>query len=198
MNEHKSELSQQCSISLPSWIESWVATQEYDFSNDEEAMAFTISLAVENVRRGSGGPFGAAVVDSVSGELVSVGVNLVTGSGLSIAHAEMVAISLAQHRLGHWNLADDRNLCLVTSCEPCSMCFGAVPWSGVQRMICGARKSDAESAGFDEGDKPSNWVQSLRDRNIKVELDVLQARAADVFEVYRRHGGEIYNAGPEE
>jgi tRNA(Arg) A34 adenosine deaminase TadA len=198
MDDQKTVLSHQCIILLPEWVEGWIASRGQYFPGDEEAMAFVISLAAENIRQGSGGPFGAAVVDSASGELISVGVNLVTSAGLSIAHAEMVAISLAQHRLGHWNLADGRNLSLVTSCEPCAMCFGAVPWSGVQRLICGARKSDAETAGFDEGDKPSDWAQCLRERHIEVEVDVLQSRAADVFEIYRQHGGEIYNAGPDE
>lgn len=191
-------LSHQCRISLPEWAGTWLPKQNTVFASDEDAMAFVIDLATENVKQGTGGPFGAAVVDHATGDLVSVGVNLVTGSGLSMAHAEMVAISLAQDRLGNWDLSDGRLLGLVTTCEPCAMCFGAVPWSGVRRLLCGARKSDAEAAGFDEGEKPANWVQSLEERNIEVQLDVLQADAARIFDIYRRHGGEIYNAGGDE
>ena len=50
---------------------------------------------------------------------------------------------------------------LVTSCEPCSMCLGAITWSGIRGLACGARGSDAESIGFDEGPKPENWETAL-------------------------------------
>ena len=188
-------LSQQCKFELPSWVENWAAGRSSDIFGDEEGMAFAISLATENVHQGSGGPFGAAVVDPFSGEVISVGVNLVMESGLSIAHAEMVALSLAQHRLGEWDLSQKGRLSLVTTCEPCAMCFGAVPWSGVRKLVCGARKSDAEAAGFDEGEKPGNWVQSLRERSIEVELDVLRSEAAEIFKLYLAADGEIYNSG---
>ena len=80
---------------------------------------------------------------------------------LSLAHAEMVAVSLAQSAIGNWNLGSTGDAQLVTSCEPCAMCFGAVPWSGVSSIIWGASKEDAEERGFDEGDKPvTGWNPS--------------------------------------
>jgi len=189
-------ISHECSIRLPAWVESWTQDHLADFSGSEAGMAFAIALATENVHQGTGGPFGAAVINSKNGALISVGTNLVTSSGLSLAHAEMVAISLAQHRLGSWNLNHEGSLTLVTTCEPCAMCFGAVPWSGVRKLVCGAHKSDAEAAGFDEGDKPLDWIHSLRDRGIEVETGVLHAQAAAIFEHYQNAGGEIYNADP--
>ena len=62
-------------------------------------------------------------------------------------------------------------------------------------MICGARKKDAEAAGFDEGDKPDDWVRSLQRRGIVVQSSVLRADAAAVLARYRDTGGAIYNAG---
>jgi hypothetical protein len=38
--------------------------------------------------------------------------------------------------------------------------FGAIPWSGVQRVIAGARDSDARSIGFDEGPEMKNLPAS--------------------------------------
>ena len=160
-------------------------------------MAFVIALSDQSVIRNSGGPFAAAIFDA-SNRLVSAGINLVTTSGLSMAHAEMVAISLAQGALGDWNLARSGGMRLYTSCEPCAMCFGAVPWSGVTAIYCGASKQDAEDAGFDEGDKPGNWIESLRSRGIAVETGLLAERAARVFRRYREAGGVIYNAGSDD
>lgn len=74
------------------------------------------------------------------------------------------------------------------------MCFGAVPWSGVKSLVCGARKKDAEAAGFDEGDKPDHWVRSLQRRGIVVQCSVLRSEAAAVLANYSDGGGAIYNA----
>ena len=49
---------------------------------------------------GSGGPFGALVCDDATGEVIGVGVNLVESTGLSSAHAEWVAWSMAQSHMG--------------------------------------------------------------------------------------------------
>ena len=75
------------------------------------------------------------------------------------------------------------------------MCFGAVPWSGVSSMICGARKADAEAAGFDEGDKPADWAETLWRRGITVQLNVLRSDAAKVLSDYAAGGGAIYHPG---
>lgn len=189
------QISHHCEISLPDWVKSWVEHHEGRVSGHEEAMDLAIELASESVRRRTGGPFGAVVVDESTGTLVSVGVNRVTETRLSIAHAELVAVSLAQDRLGEWNLSGIGDFTLVTTCEPCAMCFGAIPWSGVRTLVCGARKTDAEAAGFDEGERPGDWVQALADRGIRVERDVLRREAAAIFDLYLEMGGEIYNPG---
>jgi tRNA(Arg) A34 adenosine deaminase TadA len=183
------------SIELPEWVLPWLSKRQDDLASEPARMGLVIALARENVRTGSGGPFAAAVFNSADNSLVAVGVNLVTDSGLSMAHAEMLALSLAQRALGDWDLANRGELSLVTSCEPCAMCFGAVPWSGVRSLVCGARKEDAEAAGFDEGDKSGDWADSLRARGIEVQQNVMRAEAAAVFDFYREQGGVIYNPG---
>ncbi len=190
------KLTTACNFELPGWVAPFLETWEASLASDEACMRLAIALAAENVRHGSGGPFGAAVVEEKSGRLVSVGVNLVTRSHLSVAHAEIIALSMAQKEFGNWNLAREGRLSLLSTCEPCAMCFGAVPWSGIRRLVCGSRKEDAEAAGFDEGDKPADWMESLRKRGIEVRVDLLRDEANEVFTKYARRGGEIYNAGP--
>ena len=193
------KLCRHVEIALPAWIEEftaqWPAWQHGGLRTPEERMALAIALAAENVTRDTGGPFGAIVVREDNGELLGVGVNLVTQLQMSTAHAEMVALALAQQAVSSWNLGTTGTVQLVTSCEPCAMCFGAVPWSGIGSIICGARKEDAESAGFDEGDKPPDWVESLRRRGISVQRDVLRKEAARVLQDYVAGDGTIYNPG---
>ena len=73
------------------------------------------------------------------------------------------------------------------------MCLGAIPWSGVRRVVCGARDADARAVGFDEGDKPTDWVAGLMRRGIDVQRDVCRAAATQVLRDYVAGGGVFYN-----
>jgi tRNA(Arg) A34 adenosine deaminase TadA len=184
-----------CEMSLPGWLDGFVSAWTEPLDTDEQRMGLAIALSAENVKHHTGGPFGAIVVAEQGSRLLGVGVNLVTTLELSIAHAEMVAFSLAQSASGNWNLGASGDAQLVTSCEPCAMCFGAVPWSGVSSMIWGAGKDDAEAAGFDEGDKPGDWVQSLERRGIRTKGGILREEAAAVLARYAKKDGAIYHPG---
>ncbi|MDA8019342.1 MAG: nucleoside deaminase [Thermoanaerobaculia bacterium] len=184
-------------LQLPPWIHEVIHEVGGDiqrsFVTDEERMGLAVALSARSVEEG-GGPFGACVFDD-SGHLVAPGVNLVVPAGTSIAHAEMVALALAQQVLGSFDLgADGVARQLVTSTEPCAQCFGAVPWSGVRRVVCGATTEDAEAIGFDEGPKPERWIDELQRRGIEVRLGVLRAEANAVLQDYATRGGPIYNA----
>jgi len=180
-------------IRLPSWVGPFLAGQPELFPSREGRMGLAIELARANIRHGTGGPFGAAVFDP-SGRLLAVGMNIVTAAGCSLLHAETVALVFAQREAGSYDLGagGTRQCELYASTEPCAMCFGAIPWSGVSLLVCGARSEDARAIGFDEGDKPESWVASLEQRGIGVERDLLREEAAAVLREYAARGGELY------
>ena len=184
----------QITFGLPDWA-AVRASETAAIADLQDRMAFVIETARLNVERGAGGPFAAAVFERDGGALVSLGVNLVTTAGLSMLHAEIVALALAQHKSGGFDLAAPGLPAheLVSSAEPCAMCLGAAPWSGVTRLVFGARGADVEGVGFDEGAKPENWRGALAARGIDVVCDVHRARAAAVIRDYARKGGAIYN-----
>jgi tRNA(Arg) A34 adenosine deaminase TadA len=159
-------------------------------------MRYVVDLAQRNVGHGTGGPFAAAVIETTTGVVRSVGVNLVVAEANSTAHAEMIAIQLAQADLGSHDLAiaPGGPYELVCSVEPCTMCLGAVVWSGVHTLVCGATDGDARAIGFDEGPKPPDWVSALRQRGIAVHREVLRPDAVAVLQAYAAAGGTIYNA----
>jgi tRNA(Arg) A34 adenosine deaminase TadA len=128
-----------------------------------DACVWPLSWRGATSSTGTGGPFGAAVFEEQSGRLLATGVNLVVAAGCSLLHAEVVALLLAQQRLGRFDLGGEGlPVCeLVTSAEPCAMCFGAVLWSGVKSLVCAARREDVERLGFDEGPKPVDWPAEL-------------------------------------
>ncbi|MBC2715366.1 MAG: nucleoside deaminase [Desulfobacteraceae bacterium] len=181
-------------IQLPEWVAEYVDQSSQVFSDIEDRMDFVIELSRKNIEHQTGGPFGAAVFDA-AGRLIAPGANMVIPSNCSILHAEMVAIALTQKVLGRFDISDGGkfDFALFATTEPCAMCFGAIPWSGVRRLVCGARKEDAQAIGFDEGPRIENWTDALADRGINVIRDVRREKAAAVLNDYVKYGGRIYN-----
>lgn len=188
------------SLRLPDWIHARLDGDERLYENDEARMRLAIELSRWNVREKTGGPFGAAIFEGSSGRLISVGVNLVETSRCSVAHAEMMAIMLGQQSAAHFSLRHVfRGAELFTSSEPCAMCLGAIPWAGLTRVVCAARDSDVRGeAGFEEGQKPENWVEGLEQRGIAVRRDLMREAAREVLREYADKDGLIYNPNQEE
>lgn len=181
-------------LSLPPWVEAFCESWQTPYDTIKSRMEFVIELAKENIKHAEGGPFGAAVFDCDNNKLIAPGVNMVVPASCSPAHAEIVAIMIAQQVLGTHDLGAERlpTLELVSSTEPCAMCMGAVPWSGIPRLICSARGDDAIAIGFDEGSKPENWQAEFAKRGITVIRDILRDKGAAILQQYSEQGGCIY------
>ncbi len=108
-------------------------------------MARAIALSIENVERGTGGPFGCVVVRN--GQIIAEGSNRVTLENDPTAHAEVVAIREACRKLNTFQLADCE---IYSSCEPCPMCLGAIYWARPAKLFFAAIAEDAARAGFDD------------------------------------------------
>ena len=186
----------QVTLKLPGWVEELLPDPERSYPTEEDRMRLVVELSRLNVERGTGGPFGAAIFERETGRLLAPGMNLVVPTSCSVAHAEMVAIMIAQQVVGDFDLGSEGKPAyeLYASTEPCAMCFGATPWSGVRSLLCGARDEDARAVGFDEGAKLPDWAAALEERGISVKRDVLREDAARVLRAYANSGGEIYNA----
>ena len=124
-------------------------------------MARAIELAIENVRSGNGGPFGAIVVRD--GRIVGEGTNRVTSSNDPTAHAEVVAIRAACTALNSFQLD---GCDLYTTCEPCPMCLGAIYWARPARVFFASTAADAAAAGFDDAFIYEQIAAPFADRKI--------------------------------
>jgi len=111
----------------------------------DEIMRRAVRLAIENVYSGNGGPFAAIVVKGNS--VVAEGQNCVTSSNDPTAHAEIVALRRACKAIGHFEL---KGCELYSTCEPCPMCWGAIYWARVDKVIFGSTTRDAADIGFDD------------------------------------------------
>ena len=181
-------------VKLPQWVNDILPGSEIFCSTLEERMELAITLAANNIKN-NGSPFGAAIFERHTGKLIAPGINLVLQTNCSVVHAEIVAIMLAQQKVANFDLgaAGLPDYELVTTTEPCAMCIGAIPWSGISSLVCGARDEDARSIGFDEGDKHADWIRNLQSRNISVTRDIHRDKAKRVLQQYVDAGGIIYN-----
>lgn len=181
-------------VELPPWMQDILSEPDIICPTVDERMALAITLAANNIRN-NGGPFGAAVFERYSGRLIAAGVNLVLQTNCSVVHAEIVAIMLAQQQVASFDLGAEGlpEYELVATAEPCAMCLGAIPWSGIRSLVCGAREEDAREIGFDEGDKPDEWLHKLQARSISVTRNIMREEARAVLQRYVDEGGIIYN-----
>ncbi len=191
---------QQKQLTLPDWAADFIKDKlDTVFETPEDKMTLAVELSRLNVENGTGGPFGSAVFDLKTNKLISVGVNRVVPENSSVAHGEVMALIMAQERLGTFDLGGAGMECeLVTSAQPCVMCYGATLWSGVKKVTMGARGEDVEKiVGFDEGPLHPNWREEMKNRGIDVQRDVERTAAVRVLRDYVRQGGPVYNARTE-
>ena len=182
------DLAHQFTIALPAWIDEELADVPEALPTREERMRLVNRLAARNFREGNGGPFAAIVVETGTGRIVSLGVNVVLGTGISSGHAEVTALGLAQARLGSWDLGapglPDHEI--VVNWRPCVQCYGATMWSGVRTLvIAGSGPELEEISTFDEGPMHEQWHAQFEERGIAVVTDVLRDEAIEVFREYR-------------
>ena len=182
-------------LELPAWLSDELASLPPALPGHEAQMTLVNSLADRNWREGGGGPFAAIVVDQATGELISVGVNVVLGTGISSGHAEVMALGLAQARLGTWDLGANRDLALVVNWRPCVQCYGATLWSSVKHLVVAGDGPELERlTRFDEGPMVGDWAAQFEARGIQVVQDVCRDEALAVYEAYGASTATVYNA----
>lgn len=183
-------------VTLPGWVADVDLAGPWPHLTDR--MGLVLDLAMRNVTHGTGGPFAAAVLERDSGHLVSVGVNRVVTANSSIAHAEVLALGMADAALGTYDLRSPElpAMQLVTSSQMCAMCLGAVVWSGVSQVVYSTTATDViATVGFDEGPTPPDYAGQLAHRGIQVVPGVMRDEGLAVLRRYVVEGGVVYNAG---
>ncbi|MGR8009672.1 tRNA adenosine(34) deaminase TadA [Streptomyces hypolithicus] len=121
-------------------------------------------LALDEAARAALGgdvPVGAVLL-APDGSQLAAGHNEREATGDPTAHAEVLALRRAAHRLGEWRLT---GCTLVVTLEPCTMCAGALVQARVDRVVYGALDEKAGAAG-------SLW-DVVRDRRLNHRPEVI-------------------------
>lgn len=196
MNHAFSHTNTSFDLSLPDWAIAALNEMPSHLPTLEERMAAVIDFSRRNFVNQTGGPFAAGVFERDSGRLVVIGVNRVVRSNCSSAHAEIMALSLAQRILGTFDLGGPGlpPHQLVVNWRPCAMCYGAVPWSGVRSLVVAGDGPELEAiTGFDEGPVHPDWRRQLAQRGIEVITDVMRDEAIAVYREFAASEQLIYN-----
>lgn len=183
-------------LTVPDWLSEELSRLPEYFLTHEDRMRMVIRFARLNSERATGGPFAAGVFERYTGRLVSLGVNRVVSSNCSSAHAEIIALSIAQKKLKSFDLGGPGMAAheLVVNWRPCAMCYGAVLWSGIRSLVvAGSGRELEEITGFDEGPLHPEWKEELGRRDISFLDDVLHEEACATFRAFRESNGFVYN-----
>jgi guanine deaminase len=145
----------------------------------EQFLRQAIELAVDNVKTGQGGPYGAVIVQN--NKLLSASGNKVTSTLDPTAHAEVLAIRMACLKLNDFQL---RGCILYTSCEPCPMCLGAIYWARLEKVYFACSRQEAAAANFDDSFIYDEIAISPSKRSIAM-LHLELPEACQPFEIWK-------------
>ncbi|MBI1309583.1 MAG: hypothetical protein GC129_07055 [Proteobacteria bacterium] len=126
-------------------------------------------------------PFGAAIVKE--GRIICA-----EGSGAAenepdpTAHSEVNAIRKAAKILGTANLS---GCTLVSSCEPCHLCFGAMYYAGIRTLVTASSIKQMETIGWKWPEKDlATHPETYKTVNIALTEGLLHN---EVMAMYRQH-----------
>ncbi len=126
-----------------------------------ERMRSLVSFTAASLQTPFPSPFGAAVYDAQSGELIARAYDSVIAQCDPTAHGEVNAIRQATQAAKRLSL---RGCILYSTCEPCPMCMSACIWAEVDTVVYGASTlEDADAYWPQPSDlTPQGLVSHLR------------------------------------
>jgi guanine deaminase len=143
--------------------------------SDQEFMQLAIAKAREGISAGQT-PFGACIAKN--GKEICVAHNTVWRETDSTAHAEINAIRAACRALGSIDLF---GCTIYSTCEPCPMCFAAIHWAKIDRIVYGAAIADAQAAGFHELTISNREMKELGGSKVAIESGLMLEECRFLF-----------------
>ena len=148
---------------------------------DEKFMVLAIKKARQGVRKGQT-PFGACIVKD--GKVVVTEHNVVWDTTDITAHGEVNAIREACKKLKTVSL---EGCTIYSTCEPCPMCFSAIHWARIERIVYGCSIKDAKSAGFNELAISNRTLKKLGKSPMKIKTKCLHKENLELFDFFNNH-----------
>jgi len=155
--------------------------------DEQQFMQLAIQKTKEGIAKGQT-PFGATIVKD--GKVVVVAHNTVWKTTDITAHGEVTAIRKACKKLKTIDLSG----CVIYStCEPCPMCFSAIHWSNISKIVYGASIADAHNVGFRELAISNKDMKTMGDSPIEIVSDFMREECIELFTIFqKRKGKKLY------
>lgn len=135
-----------------------------------------------------GGPFGACLVRG--DEVLAVAHNTVLKDLDPTCHAETTAIRLAARKLRNYDLS---GCDLYSTTEPCPMCFAAIHWARIGRLIYGTAIAEVARLGFNELTLGSRQMQDLGRSRVAIYPGFLADECRQLLDEWdRMPGRQVY------
>jgi guanine deaminase len=131
-------------------------------------MRRAINEALAHLPAMEGGPFGVCLVRG--DEVLAVAHNTVLKERDPTCHGEMNAIRLAARKLKSYDLSGCE---IYSTTEPCPMCFAAIHWARIGRVIYGTAIDAVARLGFNEMTIGSGQMQVLGRSPVAIYPDFL-------------------------
>ena len=146
-------------------------------SMDDDILMTAALEQAHRAREAGEVPIGAVV--AIGGEIVGRGFNQPISSSDPTAHAEIVAIRDAAHRVGNYRLTG-ATLCVTI--EPCLMCVGALVHARIATLVFGAAepRSGAVVSTVLGGDLPGH------NHRFEVVSGVRETECRDLMQAFFR------------
>jgi guanine deaminase len=146
---------------------------------DSTKMQAALDAAYASIQQGAGGPFGACIVRE--GEILAVAANQVLAAHDPTAHAEVTAIRQACARLETHLLQGAQ---IYSTTEPCPMCFAAIHWAQIGRVIYGTGIEDVRRLGFNELTLSNRQMQTLGRSPVQIVPDFMRAECVALLDFW--------------
>jgi tRNA(Arg) A34 adenosine deaminase TadA len=144
----------------------------------EKYMQLAIDKCREGIDKGQT-PFGACIVKN--NEIIACEHNIVWASTDITAHGEIHAIRNACKKVGSIDLSGS---IIYSTCEPCPMCFTAIHWAKIDKIVYGASIEDAERFGFNELKVSNHMLKELGLSNVEITGNFMKSECVELFEYW--------------
>lgn len=146
-------------------------------------MRLAIEKTREAIARGQT-PFGACLVAS-DGKVLACDHNVVWATTDITAHGEVHTIRLACKAAGSIDLSGST---IYSTTEPCPMCFSAIHWAKIGRIVYGASIADAQAAGFNELTIANTWMKAQGHSPVQIDGGCLREACVELFKEWKSAG----------
>ena len=155
-------------------------------TGNERYMRMALDVCRRGVEAGQS-PFGAVIVRG--DEVLAVEHNRVRQQTDATAHAEVTAIRAACQQVHDIHLP---GATIYSTTEPCPMCFTAIHWARIDRIVYGASVEDAKSFGFHELQISNDQMKTIGVADVEITPHFMRDEALAFFREWQERSGNPY------